>query len=66
MGSSLKYLLCLILLSNFYENQGQKDLVYQEQAEHIKMIESGYRIAFVLAILHFAFNLHFNFNVSYR
>ena len=41
MGSSLKYLFCLILLSNFYENQGQKDLVYQEQAEHIKMIESG-------------------------
>lgn len=66
MGSSLKYLFCLILLSSFYENQAQKDLVYQEQAKHIKMIESFYRIAFVLAILHFAFNLHFNFSGSYR
>ena len=41
MGISLKYLSCLIMLSNFYENQPQKDFVYQEKSEHIRIIQSG-------------------------
>lgn len=64
MGISLKYLSCLIMLSNFNENQLQKDFVYQEKAEHIRIIQRGSRIAFVFGILPFAFNLHFNFRVS--
>lgn len=35
IGSSLKFLLCLIKHSIFYENQQQKGLVYQEKADHI-------------------------------